>query len=238
VLEIRDLKFGYPGGFGLAVPELAIARGEKVAFVGPSGSGKTTLIYLATGIVRPDSGAVSMDGVALAAKTDVQLRDLRISRVGFIFQEFELLEYLATVENILLPYLVNRSLVLDAAVRERAKELATSVGLGAMLERRPSELSHGERQRVAICRALVTRPAVIVADEPTGNLDRANADSIMKLIVEQVEERGTTLIAVTHDRSLLDLFDRVVDLGDFATTAATEGTEFTEGPSAPNSALT
>ncbi|MHC4504022.1 MAG: ABC transporter ATP-binding protein, partial [Planctomycetota bacterium] len=209
MLEIRDLRFGYPGGFGLEVSELAIARGEKVAFVGPSGSGKTTLIYLATGIVRPDSGAVSMDGVALAGKTDVELRNLRISRVGFIFQEFELLEYLGTVENILLPYLVNRSLVLDAEVRERARELATTVGLGAMLERRPAELSHGERQRVAICRALVTRPAVIVADEPTGNLDRANADAIMKLIVEQVAERGTTLIAVTHDRSLLELFDRV-----------------------------
>ncbi|MHC4202354.1 MAG: ABC transporter ATP-binding protein [Planctomycetota bacterium] len=216
MLEIRDLRFGYPGGFGLEVSELAIARGEKVAFVGPSGSGKTTLIYLATGIVRPDSGAVSMDGVALAGKTDVELRNLRISRVGFIFQEFELLEYLGTVENILLPYLVNRSLVLDAEVRERARELATTVGLGAMLERRPAELSHGERQRVAICRALVTRPAVIVADEPTGNLDRANADAIMKLIVEQVAERGTTLIAVTHDRSLLELFDRVVDLGEFA----------------------
>lgn len=217
MLEIRDLRFGYPGGgFRLAVPELAIARGEKVAFVGPSGSGKTTLIYLATGIVRPASGEVSMDGVALAGKTDVELRNLRISRIGFIFQEFELLEYLGTTENILLPYLVNRSLVLDAGVRERARELARSVGLGLMLERRPAELSHGERQRVAICRALVTRPAVIVADEPTGNLDRANADVIMKLIVEQVEERGTTLIAVTHDRSLLGLFDRVVDLDDFA----------------------
>lgn len=218
MVEISGLRFGYDGGFGLSVPEFKIVRGEKVALVGPSGSGKTTLVYLMTGILRPDAGRILVGGEELTGRTDRELRDLRISRVGFIFQEFELLEYLNVRENILVPYLVNRSLTLDAGVRTRAETLARGVGLGAKLGRRPDELSHGERQRVAICRALVTQPSLIVADEPTGNLDRTTADAILALIVKQAERRDATLVVVTHDQSLLEVFDRVVDLRDFAAT--------------------
>jgi ABC-type lipoprotein export system ATPase subunit len=217
VIEIADLRFRYPAGeFALEVPEFRVARGEKVALVGPSGSGKTTLVHLMTGILRPDSGRIALDDRELTGRTDHELRDLRISRVGFVFQEFELLDYLTTLENILLPYLVNRSLTLDAEVRESAKELARALGLGRILARRPGSLSHGERQRVAISRALVTGPGLIVADEPTGHLDRPNAEAIMRLLVEEVERRGATLVMVTHDESLLGSMDRVVDVAAFA----------------------
>jgi putative ABC transport system ATP-binding protein len=215
MIEISDLRFAYQGGFELSVPSLSIARGEKLALVGPSGSGKTTLVYLMTGILSPEAGSISLGGQAVTGRTDRDLRNLRISKVGFIFQEFELLEYLNVRENILLPYLMNRSLKLDAEVRARAETLAGDVGLGEKLLRRPGELSHGERQRVAICRALVTQPSVIVADEPTGNLDRVTADSILDLILEQVESHDATLVAVTHDQTLLERFDRVVDLSDY-----------------------
>jgi len=219
MIRISDLRFAYRGGFELSVPSLDIARGEKLALVGPSGSGKTTLVYLMTGILRPAAGKISIGGDTLTGRTDRELRNLRISKVGFIFQEFELLDYLNVRENILLPYLMNRSLNLDAEARGRADTLASEVGLGDKLSRRPGELSHGERQRVAICRALITRPSVIVADEPTGNLDRVTADSILDIIMRQVKLHDATLVTVTHDQTLLDRFDRVVDLRDYTEVA-------------------
>jgi putative ABC transport system ATP-binding protein len=221
MIEISGLRFAYQGGFDLSVPSLEIARGEKLALVGPSGSGKTTLVYLMTGILRPAAGSIVLGGEAVTGRTDSELRNLRISKVGFIFQEFELLEYLNVRENILLPYLMNRSLKLDAEVRARAETLAGDVGLGTKLARRPGELSQGERQRVATARALVTQPSVIIADEPTGNLDRVTADSILELILKQVESHNATLVAVTHDETLLDRFDRTVNLRDYTEAAVT-----------------
>jgi putative ABC transport system ATP-binding protein len=222
VIEIRDLHFRYGDGeFALAVPELDIARGERVAFVGPSGSGKTTLVSLIAGIVRPQSGSIRVGGTELAGRRDTELRDFRISNIGFIFQEFELLDYLCALENILLPFLINRSLKLDGETRKSARELASSVGLGGLLDRHPQHLSHGERQRLAICRALVTRPEIIIADEPTGNLDPGNTSAIMKTILAQVADRGATLVMVTHDYSLLESLDRSVDLGEFVVAAGT-----------------
>jgi len=219
MIRISDLRFAYRGGFELSVPSLEIARGEKLALVGPSGSGKTTLVYLMTGILRPGAGEISIGGDVLTGRTDRELRNLRISKVGFIFQEFELLDYLNVRENVLLPYLMNRSLKLDPEARGRAETLAREVGLGEKLSRRPGQLSHGERQRVAICRALITRPSVIIADEPTGNLDRVTADSILDIILRQVEQHDATLVTVTHDQTLLDRFDRVVDLADYTEVA-------------------
>jgi len=214
MVEVKDLSFHYgEGGFTLALPELTIATGEKVAFVGPSGSGKTTLVYLIAGILEPDAGTVTVGGTKLAGMGDAGRRNFRISNIGFIFQEFELLDYLTTVENVMLPYLVNSSLVLDATVRESARELLDSVGLCDMFDRKPEQLSHGERQRVAVCRALITKPKIIVADEPTGNLDPENKASILDIIADQVTQRDATLIVVTHDHSLLERFDRTIDLG-------------------------
>ncbi|MDP7024658.1 MAG: ATP-binding cassette domain-containing protein, partial [Kiritimatiellia bacterium] len=132
--------------------------------------------------------------------------------IGFIFQEFELLEYLRVEENIVLPYLVNASLELDKSVYERARSLAESVGLGDKLHRHPGELSQGEKQRLAICRALITDPRIIMADEPTGNLDAGNTDAIMELIRNQARRRDATFVMITHEHNLLDRFDHVIDL--------------------------
>ena len=212
-IEIRDIVFKYNhSGFQLSVPELSIETGEQVAVVGPSGSGKTTLAYLIAGILTPSQGEIVVDGNTVSAMTCDQRRNFRASNIGLIFQEFELLEYLTVEENILLPYHINRSLTLSIEARSSAKELAATVGLGKKLTRKPDELSQGEKQRLAICRALVTNPNIIMADEPTGSLDSDTTESIMELIDRQVKRRDATFFMITHDRGLLDKFDKVVDL--------------------------
>ena len=212
-IEISDLTFSYEAqGFELNIPQLSIAEGKHVAIVGPSGCGKTTLAYLISGIHVPSGGNVDIGRDSITRMTDGQRRDFRISNIGFIFQEFELLEYLRVEENIILPYLVNASLGLDKAVYERARSLAESVGLGDKLHRYPGELSQGEKQRLAICRALITDPCIIMADEPTGNLDDGNTDTIMDLIRNQARRSDATFVMITHERHLLDRFDDVVDL--------------------------
>ena len=212
-IEISDLTFSYEAqGFELNIPQLSIAEGKHVAIVGPSGCGKTTLAYLISGIHVPSGGNVDIGRDSITRMTDGQRRDFRISNIGFIFQEFELLEYLRVEENIILPYLLNASLELDKAVYERACSLAESVGLGDKLHRYPGELSQGEKQRLAICRALITDPCIIMADEPTGNLDDGNTDAIMELILNQARRRNATFVMITHEHHLLDRFDDVVDL--------------------------
>ena len=212
MIEFENMTFSYPHGtFRLRVPSLRIERGQKVAFIGPSGSGKTTLLHLAAGILPPASGAIRVDGVDLTARSDAARRDFRISRIGLIFQEFELMEYLTVRENILLPYRVNRSLRLTRDVRSSVDELAEAVGIGGSLDRRPHHLSQGERQRVAISRALITRPGMIFADEPTGNLDPRTSRTILQVVLDQAAASGATVLMVTHDHSLLERFDRVVD---------------------------
>lgn len=212
-IEITDLVFRYEDhGFELNVPNLTIRKGEQVAVVGASGCGKTTLAYLIAGIYVPAAGQISVDGHTVAAMSDVARRDFRISNIGLIFQEFELLEYLRVEENIVLPYFVNASLVYDKPVRERARALADSVGIGDKLGRYAGELSQGEKQRLAVCRALITDPALVMADEPTGNLDTGNTDTTLRLLHRQVCERGATFVMITHERGLLDQFDRVIDL--------------------------
>jgi putative ABC transport system ATP-binding protein len=212
-IAIRDLRFGYPeGAFELHVPELSVAEGARVAITGPSGCGKTTLVNLVAGICVPQSGCVTVGGETVSGMCDAARRNFRISNVGFVFQEFELVDYLCAEENILLPYLINRSLALTREVRKTARELADSVGIASMLTRSPRELSQGERQRVAICRALITKPRLLIADEPTGNLDDDNARVIMDLIAAQLDVRNTTFLVVTHDRGLLSEFDAVIDV--------------------------
>ena len=212
-IEISDLTFSYEAqGFELNIPQLSIAEGKHVAIVGPSGCGKTTLAYLISGIHVPSGGNVDIGRDSITRMTDGQRRDFRISNIGFIFQEFELLEYLRVEENSILPYLLNASLELDKAVYERARSLAESVGLGDKLHRYPGELSQGEKQRLAICRALITDPCIIMADEPTGNLDDGNTDAIMDLIRNQARRSDATFVMITHERHLLDRFDDVVDL--------------------------
>lgn len=216
MIDIRGLDFRYPKGeFRLRVEEFAVGEGEKVAVIGPSGSGKTTLLNLVAGIYTPDKGSVRVGDVEVGALGDSGRRDFRVTTVGFVFQDFELLDYLTVRDNILHPYRISGALRLDGGVRGRAEELAGSMGIARYLSRRPGDLSQGERQRVAICRALLPRPKIILADEATGNLDPRNKTHILDLLFEAVEGHGATLLAVTHDHELLPRFDRTVDFADF-----------------------
>lgn len=216
MIEISQLTFRYPrSDFALKVDRLEIARREKIAIIGPSGSGKTTLLNLFCGIVPPNSGTISIDNTTLSQLNDESRRNYRIANFGLVFQNFELVEYLNATNNILLPFLINQSLKIDAGVRQRVTSLANSMGLANKLNRRPRQLSQGEQQRVAICRALITQPKTILADEPTGNLDPKNKRKIIDLLFQQSETNNQTLVVVTHDTSLLNGFDRVIDFEDF-----------------------
>jgi putative ABC transport system ATP-binding protein len=220
-VELRDLDFRYgEGGFRLRIPELRVERGARVAVIGPSGSGKTTLLHLVAGIAAPRAGRVVTDGVEVNGLDDAARRAFRIRRIGLVFQEFELLEYLNVLDNILLPYRIHPALRLDPAVRERARALAGSVGIGDKLGRFADRLSQGERQRVAVCRALLAEPPLLLADEPTSNLDPANKDRVLDILLDHARQSGATLLTVTHDRDLLERFDRVIDFRAFHTEAS------------------
>jgi putative ABC transport system ATP-binding protein len=215
MIRIEGLRFAYAGNdFALSVPGLAVEAGERVAIVGASGSGKSTLLNLIAGVLRPRRGEIQVDGIDVAALDDRRSRTFRAQRIGFVFQDFGLLDYLSAWDNILHPCRVSRALPLDAAARERARSLAARLGVAARLSHRPDALSHGEKQRVAICRALIARPRLILADEATGNLDPANKQVIVDLVFEAVAADGATLVAVTHDREIVPRFDRVVDLAE------------------------
>lgn len=221
MVDIEGLSFHYgEGGFRLWVPRLSIQRGERVALVGPSGSGKTTLLFLLAGVRLAQAGSLRIGDVELGRLDDAARRDFRIRHVGFVFQDFQLLEYLNVLENILLPCLINRRVRWDASLSRTAANLANSLGIGDQLQRPLSSLSHGERQRVTICRALLLGPRLLLADEPTGNLDPDNKQRILRILLERAQETEATLLMVTHDHSLLSDFDRVLDCADFQAPAA------------------
>jgi ABC-type lipoprotein export system ATPase subunit len=212
MIDIDNLAFRYPGAAAaLRVESLRIEAGEKVALIGASGAGKTTLLKLIAGILHPESGRVVVDGLPVHELGDGERRRFRSTRIGFVFQELELLDYLDLFDNIVHPYRISPALRLDAAVRERARDLAEATGLGGKLRRLPRELSQGERQRAAVCRALLPEPALVLADEATGNLDPANKDHIVDLLFRHADCHEASLLAVTHDHELLPRFDRVVD---------------------------
>lgn len=216
MIKIEKLQFSYPeGGFCLDIEELMVGRGRRVAVIGPSGTGKTTLLNLISGVEIPSAGTVSHDQVVVSNLSDKQRRDFRSQHIGFVFQEFELLEYLNVLDNILLPYRISTALKLNGAVRQRAEYLADSLGMADKLPRYVNQLSQGERQRVAICRALLTEPSVLLADEPTGNLDPDNTERVLDIIFDYVSESGATLVSVTHDLDHVDRFDEVVDFAKF-----------------------
>jgi putative ABC transport system ATP-binding protein len=146
---------------------------------------------------------------------DAERREFRIRTIGMVFQEFELLEYLSVLDNILLPYRITESQTLDDDVRARAQKLGRRVGLGDKLERNVTRLSQGERQRVGVCRALLTNPPLLLADEPTGNLDPSNKGRVLDILFEFAAESGATLLTVTHDHGLLERFDRIIDFKEF-----------------------
>jgi len=216
MIEIRELEFRYShSDFRLLVPELLMEKGTRTAMVGPSGSGKTTLLSLMAGILLPSSGRIVTDDVVVTSLGDAARRAFRIRRIGLVFQEFELLEHLNVLDNILLPCRISSALRLDQALRERAMVLAKEVGIDDKLRRYVRRLSQGERQRVAVCRALLTEPAVLLCDEPTGNLDDANKEHVLDILDDYVARSGATLVTVTHDSEILGRFDRVVDFRQF-----------------------
>jgi len=216
MIRLTDVTYRYgEAGFRLYIDSLSITTATNVAFVGPSGSGKTTLLHLLAGILVPADGHIEVAGRRLDALTDASRRNFRIENVGQVFQDFELVDYLNVRDNILIPYYINTQLTLDATIREAADELAESIGLGDKLRRPIGNLSQGERQRVAICRALLPRPRLILADEPTGNLDPQNTQHVVDILLERAASAGTTFVMVTHDHSLLPRFDRVIDFTQF-----------------------
>ena len=213
MIAVRDLAFGYPqGGFELRLRELKVTRGEGVALVGPSGCGKTTLLHLLAGILRPVSGSVLIDDVEVSALRLEDRQDYRALSMGLVFQEFELLEYLDVLDNVLLPYRISPALGLDEAAKQRAVELVEQVGLADKKNSYPRRLSQGERQRVAVCRSLVTRPRVLFGDEPTANLDADNRDQVMGTLFRYAAEKQAPLIVVTHDPELRERFPTVLDI--------------------------
>ncbi|MBW2554182.1 MAG: ABC transporter ATP-binding protein [Deltaproteobacteria bacterium] len=216
MITIKGLEFQYPNGeFNLNIPDFSVTRGSKVAVIGPSGSGKTTLLNLISGILTPKKGSISVNEVQVSGLDDKGRRDFRITNIGFVFQDFDLLDYLNVMDNILHPYRITNALTLNKEVRSRAVLLAEQMGIGTMLKRHANDLSHGEKQRAAISRALLPYPKLILSDEATGNLDPDNKTRILDLLFKSVEEHEATLLAVTHDYELLKRFDRVVDFRDF-----------------------
>lgn len=212
MIRIRHVQFAYPGAPACVdIRSLEIARGEKVAIVGPSGAGKTTLLKLMAGILKMNAGTIHVDGASLEQLTEQERRDFRITRIGFVFQELELLEYLNVTDNVLHTYRINPVLRLTESVRFRARALLEEVGIGEKYRHMPGALSQGERQRVAVCRALLADPSLILADEATGNLDPVNKVRIIDSLIRASETTGCTLVAVTHDHELLTRFDRVID---------------------------
>jgi putative ABC transport system ATP-binding protein len=215
ILEARNLVKVYRRGASevraVAGVSLTVAAGEFMAVMGRSGSGKTTLLDLLGCLLRPTSGDLFVDGRRVTGAADGELAGVRQSRIGFVFQEFNLIPTLNAVENVMLPlrYGPRRR---DA--RTRATSLLALVGLGERLRHRPSELSGGEQQRVAIARALVNDPAVVLADEPTGELDSTTSSSLLAMLRQLNRDRGVTFVVVTHDPGVAGATDRIVRMSD------------------------
>lgn len=217
VLEAEGVVKGYRGGDGSAIQvlngvDLTVNAGEMVAVVGASGSGKSTFLHVLGALERPDAGSVRLGGTRTSGQSDESLAALRNQRVGFVFQFHHLLKEFSALENVMMPLRIAERA--DAEARERASELLEKVGLGSRLHHRPSEMSGGEQQRAAVARALALHPPILLADEPSGNLDHQNAERLHDLFATLTEDTGLGIVVVTHNRSLAERAHRVLHLED------------------------
>lgn len=215
MIETQNVKKSYPSGEGLMEilhgVSLSIPAGQCAFIVGPSGSGKSTLLHLIGAMDQPTSGRVVIDGADLTKMTEPQKDTFRRDKIGIIFQAFNLVGNLTAVENVLVPFLPRG---ITPELRERATEMLKKVGLGHRLTHRPNKMSGGEQQRVAIARALVKHPQVVLADEPTGQLDSHTGEEIFRILRNLQHESGTTLVVVTHDRRFIQPGDLVLEIED------------------------
>jgi putative ABC transport system ATP-binding protein len=214
-LEARDVHKSLPLGRErieiLRGISLRIEHGEFVAIVGPSGSGKSTLLGIIAGLDSPTSGQVLVDGVDITKMSEARLASVRNSKIGMVFQAFNLIPTLTAQENVEVPLYVGRH---PGSPSARSRELLTMVGLGHRLRNRPSQMSGGEQQRVAVARALATNPAIVIMDEPTGNLDKRNGDNVLQMIRDLRQATGTTFVIATHDPNVAAAADRAIRIVD------------------------
>jgi putative ABC transport system ATP-binding protein len=212
MLELQSLKKAYhQGSQNIDIFEnlnFHVQKGQRVAIMGKSGSGKSTLLSLISGIIKPDGGDISLNSVSYKDLQESQLNDFRATNIGFIFQNFHLVSYLNALENVMLPAKVCNI----PNPKEKAIELLKSVGLSHRLDHIPSQLSGGEKQRVAIARALIHNPKIILADEPSGNLDDETGDAVMDILFELIKQNDTTLILVTHSKEVANRCEKTYEL--------------------------
>lgn len=216
LLELRHVSKAYPGAVPVSVlsgADLRVARGESLAILGPSGSGKSTVLNLLGTLDHPDSGHVNFDGREVGGLDARELARVRNRSIGFIFQNHHLLPQCTALENVLLPALAGGS-ASSAAAEARARQLLDRVGMGARMDHLPGQLSGGERQRTAVVRALINQPLLVLADEPTGALDRVSAENLGRLLVELNRKDGVALVVVTHSVELAQQMGRIVELRD------------------------
>jgi len=222
ILTIHDLHFSRPENrFQLLIPEFTASAAESVVITGRSGTGKTTLLHIIAGILPVRSGRITVRGSNVSEMSDRDRRAFRLRQIGLIFQSFELIEYLSVLDNVLLPARISPAMELTTDVKRRADQLLSDVGLTRYARQSVTRLSQGERQRVAICRALLPNPPLLLADEPTGNLDPHTSMNIVRILLDRVAADGATLLMVSHDHSLIPRFDTSIDIATLTGATAT-----------------